>query len=176
MRALKLFILFSLITGVIYPLAITLMANLVMPKKALGSLIYNDANEVIGSSLIGQKFENEGYFWPRPSETNYNPLPSFGSNLGPTSALLKKNVEEQKAKFGSEAPSDLLFSSASGVDPHITLKGAFYQMDRVAKARNLNRDDLEKLILNQVEGKYFGFLGEPCVNVLLLNLKLDKKL
>jgi len=179
--ALKLFAILMVIVGVIYPVAVTALAQLFFPKEAEGSLLYDASGKVIGSAPIGQSFSDPKYFWPRPSATSeypYNPLASGGSNLGPTN----KNLIEQIAKradllkssgIEDPIPSDLVMASASGLDPHISLQSALVQIPRVAKARNLAEETLRKLVLEHLEERQFGFLGEQRVNVLKLNLALD---
>lgn len=181
--ALRLFLWMAFLTGLAYPLLITGIAQLFMKQKADGSFVkQHDRN--IGSKLIGQKFEGDHYFWPRPSAVDYNPLPSGGSNLGPTSKALIAAVEQRREKIMKsnstedfKIPSELLFASGSGLDPHISPLAAYFQIDRVAKARGLDPVDgvlvLERLINSMDEGSIFGFLGCPYVNVLELNIKLD---
>lgn len=171
--ACKLFITLTILTGAIYPLFITFVVQVAMKEKADGSLLYKD-NKIIGSSLIGQNMAAPRYFWPRPSAIQYNPLaPSGGSNLAPSSLELKKNVEMQKQKWGEGAPSDLLYSSGSGLDPHISLKAALFQSKRVAKERGLEEEQIQKIIYDVAEKRALGFLRPSYVNVLLLNLALD---
>lgn len=179
--ACRLFLWMVLLTGIVYPLLITAIAFIAFKHRSEGDFVSVDGKPV-GARLIAQKFESEKYFWPRPSAKDYNPLPSGGSNLGPTSAVLKKAVEERKSALtkahpGKEIPSELLFASGSGLDPHISLQTAYYQVDRIVKARSLDpqkgKEALEKLILSHTEGHSLGILGDPCVNVLLLNLALD---
>lgn len=173
--ALKAFLFMMLLTGGIYPLIITVIAQMTMPNLANGSLVKN-GEKVIGSTLIAQKFEGEHYFWPRPSAIDYHPLkPSGGSNLGPTSKKLQEEVEKRKQKYGADAPSDLLYASGSGLDPHISLEAANYQIPRVAKARSIEEEELKKLIESLKEKKQLGFFGSDYVNVLLLNQALDAK-
>jgi K+-transporting ATPase ATPase C chain len=125
---------------------------------------------------IGQKFEQEKYFWSRPSATDYNTLPASGSNLGPTSALLQRQVEERRAAFQSgSVPSELLFCSGSGLDPHLTLEGIYFQIERVAKARQLDPDQLKRFVDTYIIKRHFGLLGDHLINVLLLNQALDEK-
>ena len=182
--SIKIFALLTLLCGVIYPLFITGIAQVIFPKKANGSLIFQD-NKVIGSELIGQKFDSIIYFSSRPSATDYNPLPSGGSNLGPTSSKLRQMVDDRSAQFtrfnqvpGSEAiPSEMLYASASGLDPHISPKAALLQVDRIIKARNFSDEQKQKLvkfIADQTESPQFTILGEARINVLVLNLALDK--
>lgn len=176
--ACRLFLWMVLLTGIVYPLLITAIAFIAFKQKSEGDFISVDGKPV-GSRLIAQKFESEKYFWPRPSAIDYNPLPSGGSNLGPTSAALKKAVEERKSALtkahpGKEIPSELLFASGSGLDPHISLEAAHYQMERVAKARGIDGEMIEKAIAETMEGPRFGIFGTPCVNVLRLNSTLDR--
>jgi len=180
-QALKLFFLLTAITGIIYPLVITALGQIAFPNKANGSLVRKDGR-IVGSSLLAQKFASEKYFWPRPSAVDYNPLPSGGSNQGMISALLDSTVKERR-KFLIEAdprsanvPPDLLFASGSGLDPHVSPEAALYQVDRIARARQLDneqRKSLTNLVQNQIEQPMFGILGQPRVNVLELNLALD---
>lgn len=173
------FLWMTLLTGVIYPLLITGIAQLTMKHKADGNLIY-DKNRVIGAHLIGQQFESARYFWGRPSAADYNPLPSGGSNLGPTSAPLKKIVQERQRKImqahATEAymiPPELLFASGSGLDPHISISTAYFQVERIARARNVESGEIMLLLNSLATRRAFGFLGEAYVNVLQLNLALD---
>jgi len=171
--ACKFFMLMSILTGFLYPSLITGISQLVMPKRANGSLIYIDG-QVRGSVLIAQKTTANNYFWPRPSAVDFDPLkPSGGSNFGPTSAKLKKAVAEREKILGNESTAELVFASGSGLDPHISLQTAFIQIPRIAKARALSEDRLKELIYSLKEGKQFGFLGSYYVNVLLLNKALD---
>jgi len=182
--SLKIFLFFTVLTGIVYPLFITGFAQLFFPGKANGSLIFKN-NKTIGSELIGQQFDTSIYFMSRPSAISYNPLPSGGSNYGPTSAKLKRLVVERRQKFIvcneldslTEIPSEMLFASASGLDPHISQKAAYLQVERIAQSRNFNSDQklkLEQLIKDQTEASQFFCLGEERVNVLLLNLGIDK--
>lgn len=174
------FLWMTFITGIAYPLLITGIAQLTMKNKADGDFVsYN--GKTVGAALIGQKFESDRYFWGRPSAVDYNPLPSGGSNLGPTSAALKKTVEERKEKIlrtypvdKDNIPSELLFASGSGLDPHVSVATAYFQMDRVARARGLQQKEVKDLIDRQTIKRSFGFLGEECVNILLLNQALDE--
>jgi len=183
-RSLKIFLFFTVLTGIIYPLLITGVAQLFFSRKANGSLIMKD-NKTIGSELIGQQFDTQIYFMSRPSATAYNPLPSGGSNYGLTNAKLKNLVNERKKQFIIfnkldsliEVASEMLFASASGLDPHISPKAAYLQVERIVQARNFNDGQklkLEQLIKNQTEAPQFLCLGEERVNVLLLNLETDK--
>jgi potassium-transporting ATPase KdpC subunit len=182
--SLKIFLFFTILTGVIYPLLVTGIAQVVFPRKANGSLIVHD-NKTVGSELIGQQFDSVTYFSSRPSAVSYNPLPSGASNYGLTNGKLKNLVTQRKQQFiaanqlGSlaEIPSEMLFASASGLDPHIPLQAALLQVGRIAQARNLNATEEQKLlqcINNFTEAPQFLCLGEERVNVLLLNLELDK--
>jgi potassium-transporting ATPase KdpC subunit len=174
---------FTLITGVLYPLAITAAAQIIAPQQANGGLLEVDG-KVVGAALIGQNMDNNPrYFWSRPSAINYSPLPSGGSNLGPTSATLQTAVNERAAAFIAAnnladdialVPSEMLYASASGLDPHISPEAARLQAERVAAARGLDSAKLIDLIASLTEGPQFGFLGQARVNVLLLNLALDK--
>ncbi|HWW48631.1 MAG TPA: K(+)-transporting ATPase subunit C [Xanthobacteraceae bacterium] len=182
----------TLITGLVYPLAITGIAGILFPDQARGSLIMRDG-KVVGSSLIGQEFKGDGYFHGRPSATTapdpadatktvpapYNAVNSGGSNLGPTSKELTKRVKQEvdrlKAENPAEAvPVDLVTTSGSGLDPHISPAAALFQVPRVAKARKMQETDLRKLVGEHTEGRLAGLLGEPRVNVLALNLDLDR--
>ncbi len=174
----------TLITGLIYPLFISLISVILFPHKASGSLIEEDGI-VIGSKLIGQKFETDKYFWSRPSAIDYNPAPSSGTNLAPTSERLKQIFLKRKKDFAEKnflknpelIPNEMLFASASGVDPHISPASAMLQVERIAKARNFDRAKKEKIIglINSLtESPQFGVWGNSVVNILLLNLALDK--
>lgn len=172
--AFKLFIALSVITGIAYPLAVWGYAQIFFQAQADGGVITR-AGKSVGAELIGQKFEKPEYFWPRPSAVNYNPMPSGGSNLSLTSKQLQANIKAQEVKFGRAAPMELLFTSGSGLDPHISPEAARIQCARVAEARNVPEVDIISLADSMVEPRQFGFLGEPRVNVLRLNLKLDEK-
>lgn len=182
-QAFLLLIAFSFLTGVIYPLAITGIAQVVFPRQANGSLVYRDGKPV-GSSLIGQPFTDPRYFWSRPSATSpmpYNAESSGGSNLGPTNTDLVKAVQERiaalrKADPGNNIaiPVDLVTSSASGLDPHISPAATEYQVGRVAKARGLDAQIVRQLVAKHTEDRTFGLLGEPRVNVVELNSDLDR--
>jgi K+-transporting ATPase ATPase C chain len=184
-------VLLTLITGLAYPLAMTAIAGVVFPKQAQGSLIERDG-KVVGSALIGQEFKEDKYFHGRPSATSgpdpadstkttsapYNAANSSGSNLGPTSKALNDRIKEDVDKMKGENPSaavpvDLVTASGSGLDPDISPEAALFQLPRVAKARNMPEDRVRALVTENTKGRLAGFLGEPRVNVLALNLALD---
>jgi K+-transporting ATPase ATPase C chain len=180
-QAILIFIVLSIITGIIYPLFITGIAQVFFRNQANGSLIYQNGKPV-GSVLIGQAFNDPKYFWGRISATSpvsFNAASSSGSNLGPTNPAL---VEAVKARIkalksvdsnSNLIPVDLVTSSASGLDPHISLAAAYYQASRIARLRGLSEDTIKILIAKHVSGRLFGIIGEPVVNVLELNLALD---
>ena len=173
---------FTVLTGVAYPLLVTGIAQGLMPNAANGSLIVQDGKPV-GSALIGQPFSDAKYFWGRPSATGpfpYNAAASSGSNLGPTNPALAEAVRTRIATLraadpGNEAPVpvDLVTASASGLDPHISPAAAQFQVPRVARARSLPEERVKQLVVDQTERRQLGVLGEPRVNVLRLNLALD---
>jgi K+-transporting ATPase ATPase C chain len=179
-------ILWTVICGLAYPVVMTLVAQLAFPDKANGSLIMRDG-KIIGSALLAQQFTGSNYFWPRPSACTYGTGPtglvaSGGSNLGPTSGALQTNVINNTAAFISGnnlptntlVPADMVFASASGLDPHISPEAARLQIVRVAAARGLSPDNVTALVDKFKEGSQWGFLGEPRVNVFLLNIALDE--
>jgi K+-transporting ATPase ATPase C chain len=180
--ALTLVVLLTLLTGVVYPVLVTLVAQTVFPHQANGSVVLRDG-QPIGSELIGQPFDDPRYFWGRPSATGptpYNAASSTGSNLGPTNPALldavKGRVEALRNAHPDETgpvPVELVTASASGLDPHISPAAAEYQVARVAKARGLTEDHVRQLIAAHTEGRTLGLLGEPRINVLRLNLALD---
>jgi K+-transporting ATPase ATPase C chain len=182
----------TVITGLVYPLAMTGIAQLLFPHQAQGSLIERNGT-VVGSELVGQVFESDKYFHGRPSATTapdpndstktvpapYNAANSGGSNLGPSNKALIDRVQGDIDKLKQENPSmpvpaDLVTTSASGLDPHISPEAAIFQVSRIAKARNLPEDRIRQLVADHTEGRFLGLLGEPRVNVLLLNLALDQ--
>jgi potassium-transporting ATPase KdpC subunit len=182
--SIKILLFFTLLTGVVYPLLVTGIAQVVFPEKANGSLIIRD-NKIVGSELIGQEFDAKEYFTSRQSAISYNPLPSGGSNYGLTNIKLKNLVAERKKQFIffnqldslTTVPSEMLFASASGLDPHISQKAALLQVDRIVKARNFNtiqKQNLVQSVKNLTATPQFLILGEERVNVLILNLELDK--
>ena len=172
-QSLRIYIVLTLLTGILYPLAMTGIAQLLFPKQANGSRIVENGN-LVGSDLLGQKFESPRYFWPRPSAADYATVASGASNKGPTSADLKKSIDERRERFGSNAPVDLLTASGSGLDPHISPEAARSQIQRVADARKMSSQQISSLVDQTMEPPQFGFLGEPRVNVLRLNQALDQ--
>jgi K+-transporting ATPase ATPase C chain len=178
--AIVLTLLFALLLGIAYPLAMTGLGQLLFPSQANGSLI-REKGLVVGSELIGQGFASDRYFASRPSAAGkgYDGMASSGSNLGPTSQLLADRVKGDVARLtamtpGHPVPSDLVTTSASGLDPHISPEAAFYQVARVAKARGLAATTVRGLVDQSIEQPMFGFLGGPRVNILDLNRRLDR--
>jgi potassium-transporting ATPase KdpC subunit len=190
--AIIILVMLTLITGLAYPLAMTAIAGVIFPRQAQGSLI-EKGGKVVGSALIGQEFKDDKYFHGRPSATSapdpadstktvpapYNAANSGGSNLGPTSKALNDRVKDDVEKLKAENPSaavpiDLVTTSASGLDPDISPEGALFQVPRVAKARNVPEELVRQLVAANTQGRLAGLLGEPRVNVLALNLALDR--
>jgi K+-transporting ATPase ATPase C chain len=180
--ALKFLLLMTILTGIVYPLVMTGISQLSFPSKANGSLIVKDG-KVIGSELIGQKFDTSIYFWSRPSAVGYNPIPSGASNYGPTSDTIKKLVTSRRDLFSKmnsvdiqSIPKEMIFASGSGLDPQISPEAASMQVDRIVKIRNLDNFQKETLLVNikkmTLEPQYLCF-GERRINVLSLNLMLD---
>ena len=182
--ALRITLLFTVLTGLVYPGAVTVLCQVLFPNKANGSLVVVNGR-VVGSSLIGQNFTKPEYFHPRPSAAGsdgYDASASAGSNYGPTNQKLIDRVEASADQFRKEnpdysgpIPSDLVTTSGSGLDPDISLAAAEAQAARITKARGLTSDQVEQVIARHAEGRALGFLGEPRVNVLALNLDLDRQ-
>lgn len=182
-QAIRVFLILMVLTGIIYPLIIIAIAKGLFPYKANGSLLETDG-KIIGSELIAQKFESNCYFWSRPSAGDFQTVPSGASNAGPTSKALRETIKaradfllkESSVPSSDNVPENLLFASGSGLDPHISPEAALFQIKRVAKYRNYDntrQEQLNKLVLNSIEYPQFGLLGEPRVNVLLLNISVD---
>ncbi|MFO0941514.1 MAG: potassium-transporting ATPase subunit KdpC [Pirellulales bacterium] len=182
-NAVVMLLLFTMLTGLVYPLSTTLVAQLLFPKQANGSLIQVD-NTVVGSSLVGQQFNQEKYFWGRLSATTpvpYNAAASSGSNLGPSNSKLVENVQARidslqnsSSETLGEIPIDLVTASGSGLDPDISPDAARVQITRIARVRNLPEEAVERLVQQHTQGPQFGVLGEARVNVPQLNLALDQ--
>ena len=180
-KAVLLFVILLVLTGVIYPVIVTVLAHIIFPRQAEGSLIYKADGTCIGSSLIGQSFSDPRYFWSRPSATAdfpYNPQASGGSNLGPTNQDLLAHIKERVASFQSTGingllPADLVMASGSGLDPHISTEAAMIQIPRIARERHVSEEKVRSLVQDYLEDRQFGFLGAKRVNVLKLNLALD---
>ena len=171
----------TILLGIIYPLVVTGIAQVIFPKKANGQLITQNG-KLIGSRIIGQPFSGSTYFHSRPSAagTGYDATASGGTNLAPTNKTLVSRVEQDAATLHAENPNlpvpvDLVTTSASGLDPHISIAAAEFQIPRVARARGISTSELQKLVDAHTEYRQFGLLGEPCVNVLELNLALDQQ-
>ena len=180
-QSILLTIVFTVITGILYPLAITGISQVAFHNQANGSLLVRDG-KVVGSELLAQQFTGDKYFWPRPSAGSYATVPSGASNLGPTSQALQSNVTANATAFrtgnklaaDAPVPADMVFTSASGLDPHISPEAARLQVGRVAAARSLGADQVKALVEKFVESPQWGIFGEARVNVLRLNLALDE--
>lgn len=180
--AILLFIIFTVICGGIYPAVVTGIAHAIFPYQAKGSFITDKSGKVLGSTLIGQSFSAARYFWPRPSATSdfgFNAMASSGSNAGPTNPDYLKTVGNRVKALrdtgvNGTVPAELVQASASGLDPHIAPESALLQVSRVAKARGFSEVSLLKVVSSHIEDRQFGFMGAPRVNVLVLNLELDR--
>lgn len=178
-----LLVVMTIVSGIFYPSIVTGIGQLIWADKSNGSLI-KKGDEIVGSTLIAQQFRKPEYFWPRPSASNYSAMPSGASNLGPTSAALATSIADRRIDIATandvapaDIPMDLLTASGSGLDPHISVEAAHIQVKRIVKARGLDensKDAVEKLIDDQVERRQFWILGERRINVLKLNLALDR--
>jgi len=180
---LRFLVLMIILTGIVYPGLITVIASIIFPDEAQGSLVTRNG-VIIGSKLIGQNFDSQKYFWSRPSFNNYNPLPSGASNLGLLNPLLLNKViqkekiflQANKIKEDLNIPPEMVTASASGLDPHISPTAAMLQINRIVEAREMDKvwqDKLVNLVYDLTENRQFSLLGEPRINVFLLNLKLD---
>lgn len=180
--AVLLFGLLTLLTGVVYPMTVTIVAQLIFPQQSRGSLVFKSDGTAIGSALICQPFSDPKYFWPRPSATTdfpCNTMASGGSNLGPTNKDLIRQVAERVKPYRDTGikgviPSELAMASGSGLDPHISPDGAILQIPRIALERHINEEKVKALVVSHIEDRQFGFLGAPRVNVMKLNLALDR--
>jgi K+-transporting ATPase ATPase C chain len=185
MTAVRATVVTLVLTGLAYPLAMTGAAQVLFPYRANGSLVTDEKGTVVGSELIGQAFTRPEYLWPRPSaagSNGYDATASGGSNLGPTSLKLRDRITAEIARLTETnpdatgpIPADLVTASASGLDPHLSPAAALWQVPRVARARNVAPERVQALIEANIEGRTFGVLGEPRVNVLLVNLALDRQ-
>ena len=172
-----LFIALTLLTGVLYPVAVTVLAQTIFPKQSSGSIIYSSNGTPSGSALIGQPFSDPKNFWSRPSATAdfpYNPIASGGSNLGPTNKDLIARVEDRAGLLRGtgiqiSVPADMVMASGSGLDPYISFESALLQVPRIAKERRMSEDKVHSLMKENFEGRQFGFLGAPRVNVCVVN-------
>jgi potassium-transporting ATPase KdpC subunit len=180
--AFRLTVVMTVLTGFLYPGLVTALCRALFPRQAVGSLVVLEGR-LAGSELIGQNFTRPEYFHPRPSAagSGYDPLASGGSNLGPANPKLQERVRDSVSKFRADdgyvgpVPADLATASGSGLDPHISPAAALAQVARVARARAVAEDDIQRAVAGHVEARTFGFLGEPRVNVLMLNLELDRR-
>lgn len=177
-----LFTMLLLLTGVIYPILMTIVAKTVFPEQSQGSLIHNAQQQVVGSKQIGQLFDQPQYLWGRPSASQYDSLASGGSNLGPLNPQLVKDVSERMGTLQrgtpqqtQPIPADLVMASASGLDPHISPQAAHWQAARIAQARGIPVAQVQAIIAQHTQGRQLGILGEPVVNVLEVNLALDQQ-
>lgn len=183
-QTLVVFVWLTLVTGIAYPAAVTAVSRLLFPEKASGSLVRSEKGDIVGSSLVGQSFTDEGHFWGRPSATSpkaYDATSSGGSNLGPTNPALREAVAARVETWKKACPTctprppiDLVTASASGLDPHVSPMAARAQVPRVARARSVPEAEVAALVERHVEGRTLGVLGEPRVNVLALNVELDR--
>ena len=169
--SLRLLVVMTILTGILYPLSLVAVGR-IFPDQAGGSLIIRNGKP-LGSALLAQKVESPRYFQPRPSAADFSTVPSGASNFGPTSASLAKAIADRRAIWGRDAPADLLTASGSGLDPHLTPEAAAFQVHRVAGARKIPDADVLSLVKKFADGPQFGFLGEPRVRILELNLALD---
>lgn len=167
LQSLRIVLVLTVLTGIAYPLVVTAIGRVAFREQTSGSVGPH------GSKFLAQKTESPKYFWPRPSAADYATVASGASNKGPTSADLAKSIAERREKFGKDAPDELLTASGSGLDPHLSPEAAKYQAPRVAVARQIPVEQVNTLIDQLIEGPQLGFLGEPRVNVLALNLALD---
>lgn len=172
LTALRALLVLTVVLGIAYPLAVLGIGQAAFPAQANGSLIQVDGRPV-GSALIGQDFEGDEWFQPRPSATDYDGGASSGSNYGPNNADLLAAVDERRAALGEDAPADALTASGSGLDPHISPEYALLQVPRVAQARGLDEARIRALVESMIQGRDLGYLGEPTVNVLRLNIALN---
>lgn len=179
--ALLLFVVLSIILGIVYPLAMTALSQTLMPSQANGSLYKDDQGKVIGSSLIGQNFDDPKYLWGRPSAANYDAKASSGSNLGPLNPELVQTAQAAMSKLKASDPDNtaaiplaLVSASGSGLDPHISPASAKWQVNRIAKQRGIRAELVQKVIDEHTQGPQFGLFGDPVVNVLAVNMALDK--